>query len=213
MTFDHLEAALNETQRILHQISASLIATGARALPKYIQGNNYSGLVSNMLCDAFSQLTPFKHNSHQRYPDLIAEDPATKQQVGVEVKATIQIGKGGESHNGHGGWHVVACFQIDENNGAVEFIHIMMAILNGHAEPNSDWTYIGSKENAATGSRRTETYNTNATGTTKLRDGSVYLDGDKVKYQRWKQSRIGKCPEHSIFFKLTDPKLIRPIDR
>lgn len=202
MTVAHLREALNETQRIIYLINTSLTSIGARPLSGYVQGNNFSGLVSNLLCDSFSQLTPFKHNSHQRYPDLIAPDPATRRNVGLEVKATIQIGKGGESHNGHSGWHLVACFQIDRTTGNILFVHVMCAVLNGHNTPESDWKYVGSKENALTGSRRTETYNTNLSGTTRLRDGSVYLDPRVINFQRWRQMKRAVVPSYSIFSQL-----------
>jgi hypothetical protein len=54
-----------------------------------------------------------------------------------------------------------------------------------------------------TGSRRTETYNTNLIGTTKLRDGSVYLDPDAINPKRWRQQRRGDAPPpaFSIFRK------------
>ena len=119
--------------------------------------------------------------------------------VGLEVKSTIQIGKGGESHNGHSGWHLVACFVMDRKTGNIRFVHVMAAVLNGHAQPEPDWVYVGSKVNVATGSRRTETYNTNLIGTTKLRDGSIYLDPEHVNFQRWRQKRRGPTPPFSIF--------------
>lgn len=199
LTLEHLEAALNETQRVVFMINAALTSIGARPLSAYVQGNNFSGLVSNILCDSFSQLTPFKHNSHQAYPDLIATEPKNKEQVGLEVKTTIQIGKGGESHNGHSGWHLIGCFQIHSETGNIQFVHVMFAVLNGHQSADSDWTYVGSKVNTETGSRRTETYNTNLYGLTKLRDGSAYLDPAVVEYRRWKQARRGQMPDYSIF--------------
>src|SRR2546429_2502346 len=111
MKISHLEAAVNATQSIVARINANLMASGAKPLLEYIQGNNFSGLVSNMLCDAFHDHSPYKHNSHQAYPDLInASAKEGGKAVGLEVKSTIQIGKGGESHNGHSGWHLVACF-------------------------------------------------------------------------------------------------------
>ena len=171
MKISHLEAAMNATQSIVSRINANLLASGAKPLPEYIQGNNFSGLVSNVFCDALNDHSPYKHNSHQAYPDLI--NPAVKKggkPVGLEVKSTIQIGKGGESHNGHSGWHLIACFQIESQTGNVRFIHLMFAVLNGHNLPEADWTYVGSKVNAATGSRRTETYNT-----TLERTGSVRM--------------------------------------
>jgi transcriptional regulator with XRE-family HTH domain len=159
LTVDYLKDVLDETQRIIFLINNSLTSIGARPLANYVQGNNFSGLVSNILCDSFSQLTPFQHNSHQAYPDLVAKDSITRQVVGLEVKTTIQIGKGGESHNGHSGWHLIGCFQIDRTTGNIKFIHVMVAVLNGHQTNEPDWNYVGSKVNTETGSRRTETYN------------------------------------------------------
>jgi transcriptional regulator with XRE-family HTH domain len=196
----HLQRAMNETQRIVALINANLLASGAKSLPEYIQGNNFSGLVSNILCDAIHENSPFKHNSDQAYPDLVNPKAVQKgKRVGLEVKSTIQIGKGGESHNGHSGWHLVACFAIDEKTGNIRFIHVMFAVLNGHNQPEPDWVYVGSKVNADTGSRRTETYNTTLKGATKLRDGSVYLDTIAINFKRWRQSRLGPVPPFSIF--------------
>ena len=202
MKISHLEAAMNATQSIVARINANLIVSGAKPLPEYIQGNNFSGLVSNVFCDALNDHSPYKHNSDQAYPDLI--NPAVKkgsEPSGLEVKSTIQIGKGGESHNGHSGWHLIACFQIEPQSGNIRFIHLMFAVLNGHNNPEPDWTYVGSKVNADTGSRRTETYNTTLVGTTKLRDGSVFLDSTAVNFKRWRQKRKGVAPAYSIFAK------------
>jgi transcriptional regulator with XRE-family HTH domain len=200
MKTPHLEAAMNATQSIVARINANLLASGAKPLPEYIQGNNFSGLVSNVFCDALNDHSPYKHNSDQAYPDLI--NPAIKiggKSAGLEVKSTIQIGKGGESHNGHSGWHLIACFQIEPQTGNVRFVHLMFAVLNGHSQPEADWTYVGSKVNATTGSRRTETYNTTLAGVTKLRDGSVFLDPTIVNFKRWRQKRNGTPPSYSIF--------------
>lgn len=200
MNIAHLEAAMNATQSIVTRINANLLASGAKPLPEYIQGNNFSGLVSNVFCDALNDHSPYKHNSHQAYPDLV--NPTSRsggKPAGLEVKSTIQIGKGGESHNGHSGWHLIACFAIEPATGNIRFIHLMFAILNGHGQPEPDWVYVGSKVNAKTGSRRTETYNTTLAGTTKLRDGSIFLDPGSVDFKRWRQQRKGKIPAYSIF--------------
>ncbi len=197
-----LEAALKATQRIVAGINANLIASGAKPLPKYIQGNNFSGLISNVLCDALNDHSAYKHNSHQAYPDLV--NPGIKSKgglAGLEIKSTIQIGKGGESHNGHSGWHCIACFTIEPVTGNIKFVHLMFAVLNSHSHPQPDWVYVGSQVNKATGSRRTETYNTTLYGTTKLRDGSVYLDPSVVDFKRWRQQRRGTVPQYSIFAK------------
>ena len=200
MHVSHLEAAMNATQSIVARINANLLSSGAKPLPDYIQGNNFSGLVSNVFCDALNDHSPYKHNSDQAYPDLI--NPTLKKggkPAGLEVKSTIQIGKGGESHNGHSGWHLIACFQIEPQTGNVHFVHLMFAVLVGHNQPEADWTYVGSKVNATTGSRRTETYNTTLAGVTKLRDGSVFLDPTIVNFKRWRQKRNGAPPSYSIF--------------
>jgi hypothetical protein len=93
----------------------------------------------------------------------------------------------------------MACFTIDERSGDIRFVHLMFAVLNGHNHLQPDWKYVGSKVNFETGSRRTETYNTNLIGTTKLRDGSVYLDPAVIKFDRWQQKRLGPMPPYSIF--------------
>lgn len=197
MTIAQLEQTLNATQQIIGVINANLKASGAKALAEYVQGNNFSGLVSNILCDAFHENSNYKHNSDQAYPDLIGK--AGMKKNGLEVKTTIQIGKGGESHNGHSGWHCIACYRLQPDTGHIKFIHVMFAVLNGHTHRRPDWVYVGSKVNKDTGSRRTETYNTNLIGLTKLRDGSAYLDKTEIDFSRWRQQRLGDTPKHSIF--------------
>jgi hypothetical protein len=200
LTVDHLEAAANLTQSIIHRINRNMTLEVGQTLQSLIQGNNFSGLVSNILSNAIDECSPYKHNHDQKYPDLIYKSPKGDKEVGLEVKTTINIGKGGESHNGHSGWHVIACYNFLES-GDIQFVHIMFAKLNGHQHKNSDWSYVGSKVNIDTGSRRTETYTTTLSGTTKLRDGSAYLDSSKVNFSRWHQARDGDIPSWSIYAK------------
>lgn len=179
------------------QTCAPGTSTGNNSPP---QGNNFSGLVSNILCDALDANSPYKHNSHQRHPDLVNPEAHDGQGEGLEVTATIKVGKGGESHNGHGGWHLIACYQSD-TAGEVRFLHLMCASLNDHRAAAPDWKYVASKVNAATGSQRTETYVTTPAGTTKLRDGSVYID-PAIDFRRWRQARGEQLiPPWSIFFR------------
>jgi transcriptional regulator with XRE-family HTH domain len=194
LTHDQLQNAFNRTQLMVHQINQNMLLELGQSLQTFIQGNNFSGLVSNLLSNAIDQSSDYKHNHHQRYPDLIHQNI----NEGLEVKTTINIGKGGESHNGHGGWHMITCYNFLAN-GDIVFVHIMFAQLIGHQHSNSDWSYLGSKVNQQTGSRRTETYTTNGQGTTKLRDGSVYLNTDVVNFSRWRQTRDGRPPSWSIF--------------
>lgn len=193
LTYADLASAMDRTQAIFHHINKNMLEEVGRPLQGLIQGNNFSGLVSNIFSDAMDQSTCFKHNHHQKYPDLIC----SSSKVGLEVKATIQVGKGGESHNGHSGWHTVVCFEITD--AGIEFLHVMFAVLNGHNASDPDWKYVGSKVNEQTGSRRTETYNTNLRGLTKLRDGSAFFNHEKITYTRWRQDRDGTAPPFSIF--------------
>lgn len=198
LTVAHIEAAANLTQSIIHRMNRNMTIEVGLPLQGLIQGNNFSGLVSNIFTNSIDQCSPYKHNHDQRYPDLICPGANNGQGEGLEVKTTINIGKGGESHNGHSGWHVIACYNFLPN-GDIVFVHIMFASLKSHQDQHPDWSYVGSKVNADTGSRRTETYTTNLRGTTKLRDGSVYLNPGYVNYQRWKQERLGAMPPWSIF--------------
>lgn len=200
LTLTHLEAALNQTQSIFNLINRNMLLEVGRPLRDFIQGNNFSGLVSNIFSDAMDANSPYKHNHDQRYPDLVNKTGDSGNGVGLEVKATINVGKGGESHNGHSGWHTVICYEITDSG--IEFIHVMVAVLNGHNDIDPDWQYPGSRENSETGSRRTESYTTVLKGTTKLRDGTVFLDPGKVNFRRWRQERSGPIPPWSIFARM-----------
>ena len=182
LTIKHLTAALNETHKVIRLINETLKKVSGRPLSAYIQKNNFSGIISNILCDSFSRLTPYRHNHDQRYPDLICKD--TQPETGLEVKTTIRANKGGESHNGHSGWHIIACYELDETTGDIKFIQIMFADLIGHSQPGADWKYQKSVVNKTTGSQRTETYVTTAAGTEKLRRGTVYLDTSVIDTSR-----------------------------
>jgi len=199
LTIAQLELPMNAVQRILAVTNSNLMSNGAKPLFDYIHGNNFSGLVSDIFCDALHEHSPYKHNSHQAYPDLINPDAVEGgKRVGLEVKSTIRVGKGGESHNGHSGWHMIACYGIDRATCHIKFVHIMCAVLNGHTHPQPDWKYLGSRVNAVTGSRRTETYNTNLIGRTKLRDGSVFVDSTRVNFSRWRAERVGEKPPWAL---------------
>ena len=202
LTYGDLAFAMDRTQAIFHHINKNMLEEVGRPLQQLIQGNSFSGLVSNVFSDAMDQNTFFKHNHHQKYPDLIC----SLNNIGLEVKATVQVRKGGESHNGHSGWHTIICFQVTDSG--IEFLHVMFAVLNGHNTNDPDWKYVGSKVNEETGSRRTETYNTNLRGLTKLRDGSAFLNHDKILFARWRQKRDGTAPLFSIFSIPTAPPRI-----
>ena len=41
--------------------------------------------------------------------------------------------------------HLIACFKIEEQTGNIRFVHVMMAVLNGHNHVEPDWTYVAAK--------------------------------------------------------------------
>lgn len=201
LTAAHVETALNETHRIIRLINTTLTKVADRPLSSYIQGNNFSGIVSNILCDAFSRLTPYRHNHAQKHPDLLLQPIRGTARVGLEVKTTIRPGKGGESHNGHSGWHVIACYELDKTSGDICFLHVMFADLVGHGGAKADWKYVGSTVNKETGSQRTETYTTTPGGTAKLRHGTVYLNREKINVSRWRTDPDVSAHPSSPFIK------------
>ncbi|MCD4824336.1 MAG: hypothetical protein K8S55_06995 [Phycisphaerae bacterium] len=187
----HLEKAMNYTASMIASINRDMCRGIGSPLIQFIQANNFSGIISNILTSGLDKYSPYKHNHDQRFPDL-----KNAGGMGLEMKAANKAGKGGESHNGHGGWHLIACFELDEENGNIQFVQLEIAeLISNLDEPEGDWHYCGSKVNAS-GSRRTETYYTTNRGTWKLRDGSVYLDTDKVNYKRWRRQGIS-LPPHS----------------
>ena len=168
-------------------------------LASIVQANNFSGIGSNVFTKKLSDVSIYRLNSEQTYPDLLHEINL----LGLEVKATKKPFKGGEGHNGHSGWHIIICYQIFDN-GDIEFIQVEVANLIGYEFENSDWKYLGSKRNK-NNSQRTETYITNNIGTAKLRDGTAYLNTDEIKItsqllkNRGKLSDILPIPNYSPF--------------
>jgi hypothetical protein len=187
---EHLAEAMDYTTGLIAAMNRDLREGVGRPLAGFIQANNFSGIVSNILTDAMHRFSPYKHNHDQRYPDLKDSDGN-----GLEMKAANKAGKGGESHNAHGGWHLIACFNLLDN-GDIRFLQIEIAELVSYLdERDGDWHYCGSKVNEE-GSQRTETYYTTNRGTWKLRDGSVYLDKELVDFSRWRRTD-GTMPIHS----------------
>lgn len=149
-------------------------------LSEIIQGNNFSGIVSNIFTSKLD-VSLYKEYSEQRYPDLMGPN-----NIGLEVKASIKAWEGGEGHNGHSGWHIVCCYRILES-GDIEFTQIEIANLIKFGVGNSDWKYQGSARNS-NDSQRTETYITTDIGTAKLRDGSLYWRSDLCPLTPQRQS-------------------------
>ena len=170
-------------------------------MPEYIQGNNFSGLVSNILCERLTSIRPTNTIPTRLIRTSINPNQGRKAKpAGLEVKSTIQIGKGGESHNGHSGWHWWRASRLNQRQEICEFVHVMLAVLNGHTQPEPDWVYVGSKVNMPPAVAEPRHTTPTLIGTTKLRDGSVYLDPQSINFKRWRaEIGIGPVPHYSIF--------------
>jgi len=161
-------------------------------LSSVIQANNFSGIVSNVFAYQLDKVSPYKLFHDQRYPDLKHE----KHDIGLEIKASKKTMKGGEGHNGHSGWHIIVCFEVQANRD-IEFVQVEVADLIGfESKKHSDWKYMGSKRND-NDSQRTETYVTTSIGTAKLRDGTFYLNTEKYQISRQllrQRQKLAKLP-------------------
>ena len=143
LSHDQLIDAMNHSGRIVTGINRYLVEEGLPPLTELIQANNFSGIVSNILTKAMDIHSDYKDNHDQRYPDLINRISADSK--GLEVKAAKKASKGGESHNGHSGWHLIASYHILDNQ--LKFTCLKFADLVGFEKGEIDWKYQGSQRN------------------------------------------------------------------
>ena len=181
-------------------ISAGFRQNGIKPMTDYVQMNNFSGIVSNVFTNSLDSVSSYKNYSLNSHPDLMDNSTNT----GIEIKAANKPGKGGESHNGHGGWHLVACYEVEKDSGNIQFSHIMIGELVSYDVGEIDWHFCKST-NEGGRTRHIETYYTTSRGTQKLRDGTIYLDLSLVT--NWKRWRTYKSPDYispsySIFRRL-----------
>ncbi len=163
LTHDQLEVALNRALALLDQIGLNPDAGD-------IQANIYSGAVSNIVTKAIAEASDFVQNKDTAHPDLYNPQlDQTDPDWGLEMKATNQVGKGGESHNPGQGWFMVVAYKVID--GQTQIIQVETAFLS-----YSDWTIHERGES----SKRTRTAVTVAAATHRLRENSVYLDPDHV---------------------------------
>ena len=156
---EQLEQALNSAMVTLDQI-------GLDPTHGDIQMNIYSGAVSNIVTKAIAEVSDFIQNKDTNHPDLY--NPNLRQNNpdwGLEMKATHQIGKGGESHNPGKGWFMVVVYQVID--GQTRIVQVEVAYLT-----KEDRKIHERAEN----SNRTRTAVTRPAATKKLRENSVYLD-------------------------------------
>jgi transcriptional regulator with XRE-family HTH domain len=159
LTHAQLEQALNRSLVILNQI-------GLNPARGDIQWNIYSGAVSNIVTKAIAETSSFVQNRDTAHPDLY--NPGLKpndNDWGLEMKATHQIGKGGESHNPGRSWFMIVAYQIIDEQ--THIVQVETTYLT-----KEEWTIHERGEL----SNRTRTAVTIASATQKLRENSVYLD-------------------------------------
>jgi transcriptional regulator with XRE-family HTH domain len=159
LTHDQLEQALNRTLVLLNQI-------GLNPEQGDIQWNIYSGAVSNIITKAIAEASSFVQNKDTIHPDLYNPNlDITDPDRGLEIKATHQVGKGGESHNPGKCWFMIVVYQIIDEQ--THIVQVETAYLT-----KEEWTIHERGEH----SNRTRTAVTTASATQKLRENSVYLD-------------------------------------
>jgi transcriptional regulator with XRE-family HTH domain len=163
LTHDQVELAINRTMAILNQI-------GINPDEGDIQGNIYSGVVSNLMTKSLADVSDFVQNKETKHPDLYNPTlPETHPDYGLEIKATKQVNKGGESHNPGHGWFLVVVYKII--NKQTHIIQVEVARLEF-----DDWVIHERGKN----SNRTRTAITKPEGTLKFRENSVYLHPEHV---------------------------------
>lgn len=159
LTHEQLEKALNRALVILNQI-------GLNPENGDIQWNIYSGAVSNIVTKAIAEASSFFQNKDTDHPDLYNPDLNRDDlDWSLEMKATHQIGKGGESHNPGKGWFMIVIYQIIDEQ--THIVQVETALLT-----KEDWKIHERAEH----SNRTRTAVTIPSATKKLRENSVYLE-------------------------------------
>jgi hypothetical protein len=189
-----LQTALESTETAIDLINRTFQDHGLSPLFEIAQSNNFNGIVSNVLTDQVSKVTPYSGGSERRGPDLFSR----KYNASLEVKTTLRIGKGGEGHNGHGGWHVIGCFQVDPDTGGIRFVHVMVADLKEFDSTPDDWAPVKETKHSKGSTGHSATYSTTKKGTAKLRDGTVYRDTSAVsdaQFKGWLRARRSVIPE------------------
>ncbi|HZR43204.1 MAG TPA: helix-turn-helix transcriptional regulator [Ktedonobacteraceae bacterium] len=159
LTHDQLEQALNRSLAILNQI-------GLNPENGDIQWNIYSGAVSNIVTKSIAETSDFVQNKDTAHPDLYNPNlTSDDRDWGLEMKATHQIAKGGESHNPGRCWFIVVVYHIIDSQ--THIVQVETTYLT-----KEEWTIHERAENSS----RTRTAVTIASATQKLRENSVYLD-------------------------------------
>lgn len=189
VTLDDLYLAMTKTRD-----ETPLRLASGRELSGLVQANVFSAIISNLFTVLLKESVSgmIQPANHTVFPDLVTES------LPLEVKATIRPLKGGEGHNGHAAWTVVAAYLL-EPPGTVDFLTLSIAYLT-----EADWQYQGSQTKAPDKrTQRTETWITTPVGTAKLRDGLAYWDPRVAITPALRRERLGiplPIPSYSPFW-------------
>ncbi len=175
LTHEQVGMALNRAMAILDQIGLDPNAGD-------IQGNIYSGAVSNIVTMSLAEVSDFEQNKHTDYPDLFnpKKDHASPDWP-LEIKASNKPNKGGESHNPGRAWYLIANYKVI--NGQTHIVQVEVARL-----VEADWVIHERNE----GSNRTRTAITVPEATERLRVNSVYRDPGHVPPIPKRRMRVNK---------------------
>ncbi len=106
LTHEQVGMALNRAMALLDQI-------GLDPESGDIQGNIYSGAVSNIVTKSLAEVSDFVQNKDTAHPDLFnpSKEP-TDPDWPLEIKASNRPNKGGESHNKGHAWFLIAIYKV-----------------------------------------------------------------------------------------------------
>jgi len=211
LTNEHLREAMNQTQWMIIRINRSLRFGTGLPLINFIQANSFSGIISNILTDSLDQISPYKHNHDQRFPDL--GNPLNG--VGLEMKASTSRGR-----------EVKATMDtVDGTWCPVLNWTRCRGIFYSYTSKWPNWLDMlmnrkGTGIIAAQQSTRRQAVGEQRLTTRlaverKLRDGSVYLDTDRVaNWKRWRHDKSYPIPPHSpLYFQRIDNRAKAPSPR
>jgi transcriptional regulator with XRE-family HTH domain len=163
LTYEQLENTLNRTLAFLDQLGLNPAAGD-------IQSNVYSAAVAQSVIRALAETSRLMRNSSATHPALYDPelDPADPG-WGMDVIATQQLGKGGESTAPRHGWLMIVVYKtIDVQT---QIIQVELALLK-----RSEWV-VHARASEQKSFRSAVTI---ASATQRLRENSVYLDPEYV---------------------------------
>jgi len=163
LTYHQLQTALNGTLAFLDRLGLNPTAGD-------IQSNVYSAAVAQSVIRSLADTSRLVRNQTAAHPALYdPELDPTDPAWGMDIIATQQIGKGGESTAPRHGWLMVVVYRIIDVQ--THIVQVELALLK-----RSEW----SVHVRGPGQKSFRTAVTIASATQRLRENSVYLDPEYV---------------------------------